>query len=42
MPAGALGESVDVLDRFDSLQGEAQTAFYRKHKEAIWAARQNK
>jgi hypothetical protein len=42
MPAGAGGESVDVLDRLNSLEGEAQTAFYRKHKEAIWAAQQNR
>jgi Clp protease len=42
MPAGAGGESVDVLDRLNSLEGEAQTAFYRKHKEAIWSAQQNR
>jgi Clp protease len=42
MPASALGESVDVLDRLNSLEGEAATAFYNANKQAIWAAQQNR
>ena len=38
MPAGAGGESADVLERLNSLEGEAQTEFYRANKDAIWRA----
>ncbi len=38
MPSGAGGESVDVLERLNSLDGEAQTEFYRANKDAIWRA----
>ena len=38
IPEVPIGEPLDVLAQLDSLQGEAQTAFYRANKEAILVA----